>query len=95
MKDFTLLGTRVLVKQREIKKQSGGGIILPAAGQAKPLEGIVVAVGESIKTQEEFHLIRTGNRVLFDPFAGIEITIYEEPYLIMDIEDIVLIFDKE
>jgi len=91
MKNFILLGTRVLVKQKEIKEQSQGGIILPTTSQTKPLEGTIIAIGERVQELGPFN-IRVGRRILFDPFAGVEVTLDEEAFLVMDAEDIILIF---
>lgn len=95
MKEFTLLGTRVLVKQKEIEQQSQGGILLPTASQAKPLEGTVMAIGEELKVLDPFPFKLNGrDKILFDHFAGTEIKLDEETFLIMDIEDVILIFKE-
>lgn len=86
-----LLGTRLLVEQKEAEVQSKGGILIPTQAATKPREGTVVMVGEAVDETKSL----VGRRILFDHFAGVEITLDERPYLVMDIEDIILIFEKE
>lgn len=99
MKKFTLLGTRLLIKQKKAKEQSQGGILIPTAAQPKPLEGTIIAVGDKIESSTNYPHLFKGKKVLFDHFAGTEVKLMEmlgeETYLVMDVEDIILIFEKE
>jgi len=74
-----------------------GGIIIPDTAKEKPMEGEVVAVGpgkvgeDGKKTPLD---VKAGDRVLFGKYAGTEIKIDDEDYLIMREEEILAVFDQ-
>jgi chaperonin GroES len=86
------LSDRVLVKRLESEeKTSPGGIIIPDTAKEKPQEGEVVAVGpgkalEGGKVQAMN--VKAGDRVLFGKYAGTDVKIDDEDYLIMREDDI-------
>lgn len=91
------LADRVLVKPAEEKDKTEGGIFIPdTAKKERPQEGEVIAVGEG-KTNDSGELIapkiKKGERVLFRKFAGTEIEIDGEEYLIMGENDILAIIE--
>ncbi|HEX9725533.1 MAG TPA: co-chaperone GroES [Vicinamibacteria bacterium] len=89
------LHDRILVKrtdeQKEVKK---GNIIIPDTAKEKPQEGDVVAVGngkildDGTKVDLE---VKAGDRILFGKYAGTEVKIDEQDYLIMREDDILAI----
>jgi chaperonin GroES len=86
------LSDRVIVKRLEnAENMSAGGIIIPETAKEKPQEGEVVAVGPG-KALEDGKLqamnVKTGNRVLFGKYAGTDVKIDGEDYLIMREDDI-------
>lgn len=81
-----MTGTNILVKRDEAEDKSQGGIFLPDISKDKPLQGTIVNTGKDIGMKE-------GDRVLFDFFAGVETTLEGEKYLIMDANDVLLIFE--
>ncbi len=86
------LSDRVLVKRLEnTENMSAGGIIIPETAKEKPQEGEVVAVGPG-KMLEDGKLqamnVKAGNRVLFGKYAGTDVKIDNEDYLIMREDDI-------
>jgi chaperonin GroES len=86
------LSDRVLVKRLENEeKTSAGGIIIPDTAKEKPQEGEVVAVGPG-KTLEDGKVqamnVKAGDRVLFGKYAGTEVKIDDQEYLIMREDDI-------
>lgn len=86
------LSDRVLVKRLENEeKTSPGGIIIPDTAKEKPQEGEVVAVGPG-KMLEDGKVqpmnVKAGNRVLFGKYAGTDVKIDDEDYLIMREDDI-------
>lgn len=82
---------RILVKRLEEKEVTKGGIIIPDTAKEKPVEGRVVAIGEG-KTLENGTVIRpcviVGDKILFGKYAGTEIKIEGEEYLIMRDDDV-------
>ena len=88
MKEYRITRTNILLKQQEKAKQSTGGIFLPESSTMKPLQGTIEGVGPDVET------VKKGDEVLFDRFAGVQIVLEEEPYLILSEEDILLIFGK-
>ncbi len=85
------LQDRILVKRLEEQTTTKGGIIIPDTAKEKPSEGQVVAVGSGKVTQEGNRLpldVKEGDRVLFGKYAGTEVKIEGEEYLIMREEDI-------
>ena len=85
------LGGRVLVKRLEETETSKGGIIIPDSAKEKPKEGKIVALGTGKLDKHGKKLafnIKVGDRVLFTSYAGTEVTVENEEYLIMSEEDI-------
>jgi chaperonin GroES len=85
------LGGRVLVKRLEETETTKGGIIIPDSAKEKPKEGKVVALGTGKIDKDGKKLafnVKVGDRVLFTSYAGTEVTVDDEEYLIMGEEDI-------
>ncbi len=91
------LQDRVIVKRLEEEGKTKGGIIIPDTAKEKPIEGNVVAVGKG-KTAEDGKLIKldvkAGDKILFSKYAGTEVKIDGEEYLIMREDDILGIIEK-
>ncbi|HUS57260.1 MAG TPA: co-chaperone GroES [Planctomycetota bacterium] len=88
------LGDRVLVKRVEAEAKTKGGIVLPDTAKEKPKEGQVVAVGEGkvLDSGERAKpQVKVGDRVLFSSYAGTEVKVDGEDYLIMREEDILAV----
>jgi chaperonin GroES len=85
------LQDRILVRRLEAEEKTKGGIILPDTAKEKPQEGKVVAVGpgkidDSGKKIEVS--VRVGDKILFGPYAGNEVRIQGEEYLIMKVDEV-------
>ena len=84
------LGSRVVIKRSEVQK-SKGGILLPETSKEKPKEGEVVAVGPG-KTLEngttEKMNLKVGDKVLFGSYAGTEVKIDDQEFLVMSEDEI-------
>ncbi len=84
------LGSRVLIKRSEAKVTKGG-ILLPDTAQEKPKEGEVIATGPG-KTGEDGSIqamtISVSDKVLFTSYAGTEVKIGDDDFLIMSEDDI-------
>ena len=85
------LHDRVLVKRREAQDEMHGSLIIPDSAREKPQEGTVIAVGPGRVTDDGTRLplaLANGDRILFGKYAGSEVTLDGEPYLIMKEEDV-------
>jgi chaperonin GroES len=90
------LHDRVIIKRIEEQEQIRGGIIIPDTAREKPQEGEVIAVGEGRKLDSGERVpldVKAGDRVLFGKYAGTEIKLDGEEYLIMREEDILGVVD--
>ena len=85
------LADRVLVKPAPVEEKTAGGIIIPDTAKEKPLKGEVVAVGQGTKDEEM--VVKEGDKVLYGKYAGTEIEIDDEEYLIMRQSDILAIIE--
>jgi chaperonin GroES len=83
------LADRVLVEAAAAEDKTAGGIIIPDTAKEKPQKGTVVAVGPGKK--DEPMTVKVGDNVLYGKYAGTEITIDGENYLIMRESDIVAV----
>jgi chaperonin GroES len=83
------LADRVLVEAAAAEDKTAGGIIIPDTAKEKPQKGTVVAVGPGKK--DEPMTVKVGDSVLYGKYAGTEITINGENYLIMRESDIVAV----
>jgi len=82
---------KVLVKPEAAEQKTSSGIIIPDSAQEKPQRGKIVAVGKP-KKDEEME-VKVGDMVLYGRYAGTEIKIDNEDYLIMNQSDILLIIE--
>ncbi|OWY23558.1 co-chaperone GroES [Sphingobacteriales bacterium UPWRP_1] len=80
------LADRVVVKPAEAEAKTKGGIIIPDSAKEKPQKGTIVAVGGGKK--DEPMTVKVGDSVLYGKYAGTELTIDGEDYLIMRESDI-------
>lgn len=88
------LADRVLVKRIEEEKQTKGGIIVPDTAKEKPQQGKVVAVGPGRMSEDGKRIkpgVKKGDKVLFGKYAGTEVSMGNEEYLILREEDILAI----
>jgi chaperonin GroES len=88
------LNDRVLVKRIEEVQVTKGGIVIPDTAKEKPIEGKVIAVGPGKMSDAGNRMtlqLKEGDRVLFGKYAGTEIKMESEEYLMMREEDILAI----
>jgi len=85
------LADRVLVQRIAEETKTAGGILIPDNAKEKPVEGVVVAVGNG-KTLADGKVraleVKTGDRILFSKYSGNEIKLSGEELLIMREDDI-------
>lgn len=85
------LGDRVIVKPIEPKEVVKGGIIIPDSAKEKPMQGEVIATGPGSMNKKGERLpmdVKKGDTVLYGKYAGSEIKIDDEKYIIMHQDDI-------
>jgi len=90
------LGEKILVKRLEAEEKTKGGIVLPDTAKEKPKEGKVVALGDGKLLENgkraEFQ-VKKGDRILFASYAGTEVKVDTEEYLIVSEEDILAVIE--
>ncbi|MBO7316444.1 MAG: co-chaperone GroES, partial [Paludibacteraceae bacterium] len=80
---------RVLISPAAAEEKTIGGIIIPDSAKEKPLKGKVVAVGNGTKDEEM--ILKTGDEVLYGKYAGTELELDGEKYLIMRQSDVLAV----
>lgn len=91
------LHDRVIVKRLEEDGKTKGGIIIPDSAKETPAEGKVIAVGPGKKDENgKVHPVdvKANDRIIFSKYAGTEIKIEGEEFLIMREEDILGVVEK-
>lgn len=92
--NVTPLGDKILVRRLEAEEKTAGGIVLPDTAKEKPKEGKVMAVGSGKLledgTRSRFQ-VKKGDRILFASYAGTEVKIDGEEYLLMPEEDVLAV----
>jgi chaperonin GroES len=90
------LGEKILVKRFEAAEKTAGGIVLPDAAKEKPKEGKIIALGDGklldSGSRAKFQ-VKKGDKVVFTSYAGTEIDIDGEEYLLMAEDDILAIIE--
>ena len=91
------LQDRILVKRLEEEETTKGGIIIPDTAKEKPSEGLVVEVGKGkvLENGKQVPLdVKKDDRILFGKYAGTEIKLDGEEYLIMREDDVLGVIQK-
>lgn len=83
------LGDRVVVEPAPAEQMTATGIIIPDTAKEKPQRGTVVAVPD--ENEENKITVKTGDKVLYAKYAGTEVTVGDNEYLIMHESDILAI----
>lgn len=84
------LADRVLVKAAAAEEKIGG-IIIPDTAKEKPLKGEVIAVGNGTKDEEM--ILKAGDTILYGKYAGTEVELDGEKYLIMRQSDVLAVVE--
>src|SRR2546430_6312530 len=85
------LHDRIIVRRIEEQEQMRGGLYIPDTAKEKPQEGEVIAVGNGKILENGTKLdmdVKAGDRVLFGKYAGTEIKLDGEEYLILREDDV-------
>lgn len=90
------LGDRIVVERIEADSKTRGGIVLPDSAKEKPQRGIVKAVGSGkimdngSRTEME---VAVGDQVIFTAYAGNEIRINDDEFMVMSESDVLAILE--
>jgi len=90
------LGDKILVKRLDAEEVTKGGIVLPDSAKEKPKEGRIIEVGPGKILDDGKRgalQVKKGDRVLFTSYAGTEIKIDGQEYLVMSEEDVLAIVE--
>ena len=85
------LGDRVVLKQFEAEEKTKSGIILTSQAQEKPQEAEVIAVGPG--TEEVKMEVKAGDKVIYSKYAGTEVKLDGEEYIVVKQNDILAIIE--
>ncbi|MFP4057597.1 MAG: co-chaperone GroES [Candidatus Brocadiia bacterium] len=92
------LADRIVVKRLEAEEKTAGGIVLPDTAKEKPKQGEVVAVGEGTLNEEGERVpprVKKGDRIVFGSYAGTEVTLDDEDYLILREDDVLALVEEK
>lgn len=96
MANIKPIGDKILVKRVEAEETTAGGIVLPDTAKEKPKEGEIIALGEGKQLESgeraDFQ-VEEGDRVIFASYAGTEVTVEGEDYLLMSEDDILAVIE--
>jgi chaperonin GroES len=87
--NITPLHDRVIVKPAAAEEKTASGIIIPDTAKEKPQRGTVIAAGPGKK--DEPMTVKSGDTILYGKYAGTEISLEGEDYLIMRESDILAV----
>lgn len=85
------LGDRVVLKQLEAEETTKSGIVLPGNAQEKPQQAEVIAVGPGgvVDGKEVVMQVAVGDKVIYSKYAGTEVKLENEEYIVVRQNDIV------
>ena len=86
----------VVIRRLESESKTSGGLIIPDTAKEKPVQGIIVGVGEG-KIDDNGQLVKPvvkeGDKVLFTKWSGTEVKMDGETFLVMKESDIIAIIE--
>ena len=87
------LGDRVVLKQFEAEETTASGIILASKSQEKPQQAEVIAVGPGgvVEGKEVKMEVKVGDQVIYSKYAGTEVKLDEDEYIIVKQNDILAV----
>ncbi len=89
------IGDRIVLKQLEAETATASGIVLPTQSKEKPQEAEVIAIGngvnvDGIKIDMD---IKTGDKVIYSKYAGTDVKLNKEEFVIVKYSDILAIVE--
>ncbi|SHI15958.1 chaperonin GroES [Butyrivibrio fibrisolvens DSM 3071] len=92
---LTPLGDRVVLKQLEAEETTASGIVLPGKEKEKPQQAEIIAVGPGgvVDGKEVKMEVKVGQKVIYSKYAGTEVKLDEETYIIVKQNDILAVVE--
>ena len=89
------LGDRVVLKHLEAEEKTKSGIVLAGAAKEKPQEAEVIAVGPGgmVDGKEDKMEVAVGAKVIYQKYAGTEVKLDGEEYVIVKQSDILAVVE--
>lgn len=89
------LGDKVVLKQLEAEETTKSGIVLPGQAQEKPQQAEVIAVGPGgvVDGKEVTMQVKVGDKVIYSKYAGTDVKVAGEEYIILRQDDILAIVE--
>ena len=86
---------RVILKQLEAEETTKSGIVLPGTAKEKPQQAEVVAVGPGgiVDGKEVKMEVAVGNKVIYSKYAGTDVKLEDEEYVIVRQNDILAVVE--
>ncbi len=91
------LDDRILVKQCDAEERTAGGIVLPDTAKEKPQRGKVIATGPGKlldSGKRSTMSLKKGDEVFYGKYAGTDIKIDGEEYVILREQDVLAVIEK-
>ena len=92
------LSDRIVVEAREVETKTAGGIVIPdTADKDKPIQGTVIAIGNGkfIDGKLQPLQVKVGDQVLFGKYAGTNVKLEDQEYLVMREEDVMGVIEEQ
>ena len=89
------LGDKIVLKQLEAEETTKAGIVLPGQAKEKPQEAEVIAVGPGgvVDGKEVVMQVKVGDKVIYSKYAGTDVELEGEKYIIVKQNDILAIVE--
>ena len=86
----------VLIRRLESESKTSGGLIIPDTAKEKPVQGIVIGVGEG-RIDDNGQLVKPvvkeGDKVLFTKWSGTEVKMDGETFVVMKESDVIAVIE--
>ena len=90
------LGDKVVLKQLLAEETTKSGIVLPGQAKEKPQQAEVIAVGPGgvVDGKEVTMQVKVGDKVIYSKYAGTDVKLGDEEYIVVKQNDIVAIVEE-
>jgi chaperonin GroES len=89
------LGDKVVLQQLVAEETTKSGIVLPGQAKEKPQQAVVIAVGPGgiVDGKEVVMQVKVGDKVIYSKYAGTEVKLEDEEFIIVKQNDIVAVVE--
>jgi len=90
------LGDKVVLKQLVAEETTKSGIVLPGQAKEKPQQAEVIAVGPGgiVDGKEVAMQVKVGDKVIYSKYAGTEVKLEDEEFIVVKQNDIVAVVEN-